>query len=220
MNKCMACGTGLAVSTKFCPSCGAPVAAFTDSGGRSPSGEVTRIQTTSIFRRVGLILIPIILIVGGVVFYSYVSPSVQSVIKKQPVVARPDDYDSNVVTMTNVSYRLEGDDIVFSLSDLKQYRLIRFEYPTRTIVRPVMAYIDPQGRAVTAISLSDHCGSTEFQIKNNQIYCAHCPSHWDMMTMEAYACCGTYYPDPIPSKVVGNEVHIPKQEVENWAGRL
>ena len=168
----------------------------------------------------GLIIIPIVAIGGTMIFYSYVRPSVHSVIKKQPVVAAPISYDSNFVTMTNVSYRQEGNDIVFSLTDLKRYRLVRFEYPTRTIVRPVMAYIDPEGRAVTAISLSDHCGSTEFQIKDNQIYCAHCPSHWDMMTMEAYACCGTYYPDPIPSTIVGDEVHIPKAEVEKWAGRL
>jgi uncharacterized membrane protein len=182
--------------------------------------RASQAPATSVFRRVGLIVIPIVVIGGTIIFYSYVRPSVHSVIKQQPVVAAPANYDSNTVTMTNVSFRQEGNDIVFSLSDLKQYRLIRFEYPARTIVRPIMAYVDPQGRLVTAISLSDHCGSTEFQIKNNQIYCAHCPSHWDMMTMEAYACCGTYYPDPIPSRVVGGEVHIAKDVVEKWAGRL
>jgi uncharacterized membrane protein len=165
-------------------------------------------------------VIPIVVIGGTIIFYSYVRPSVHSVIKQQPVVAAPANYDSNTVTMTNVSFKLAGNDIVFSLDTLKRYRLIRFEYPAKNIVRPVMAYIDPEGRAVTAISLSDHCGSTEFQMKNNQIYCAHCPSHWDMMTMEAYACCGTYYPDPIPSRVVGDEVHIEKSIVEKWAGRL
>jgi hypothetical protein len=122
--------------------------------------------------------------------------------------------------MTNVSFRQEGNDIVLSLDSLKLHRLIRFEYPTKTIVRPIMAYIDPEGRVVTAISVSEHCGSTEFKIKDNQIYCAHCPSHWDMMTMEAYACCGKYFPDPIPSRVVGDEVRISKDVVEKWAGRL
>ena len=216
----MACGSELTVSMKFCPSCGSPAMDISNSTDQSLSNGAARTPTTSVFRRVGFVLIPVIIIVGGVIFYSYVRPSVQSVIKEQPVVASPMAYDSNFVTMTNVSYRLEGNDIVFSLEDLKKYRLIRFEYPTRTIVRPIMAYIDPEGRAVTAISLSDHCGSTEFQIKNNQIYCAHCPSHWDMMTMEAYACCGNYYPDPIPSKVAGDGVHIAKDVVEKWSGRL
>ena len=219
MKRCSACGTEFIDEARFCPSCGPPATGGA-ADAESPLKTAPGTAGTSLFRRVGLVLIPLILVVGGYIFYSYLVPSVQSVIKKQPVVALPTNYDSNTVSMTNVSYRLEGSDIVFSLADLRQYRLVRFEYPTRTIVRAVMAYIDPEGRAVTAISLSDHCGSTEFQIKNNQIYCAHCPSHWDMMTMEAYACCGNYYPDPIPSKVVGNEVHIPKKEVEEWAGRL
>lgn len=154
------------------------------------------------------------------IFLAYVNPSVHPVIKQQPVVASPADYDSNFVTMTNVSFREEGNDIVFSLSDLRQQRLIRFEYVCTTTTRPVMAYIAPDGKLVTAISISDHCGSTEFKIKDNKIYCAHCPSVWDMMTMEAYACCAKYYPDPIPSRVVGNEVHISKDIVEKWAGRL
>ncbi|HCV42767.1 MAG TPA: hypothetical protein DGH68_04745 [Bacteroidetes bacterium] len=219
MKQCTSCGSEIEGSDHFCPSCGAPVGTA-ETQKESGEGKSSQPRITSVFRRVGLILVPLVVIGGSIVFYSYVKPSVHAVIKRQPVVAAPMDYDSNVITMTNVSFHQNGNDIVFSLSDLKQYRLIRFEYPARNIIRPVMAYIDPEGRAVTAISISDHCGSTEFQLKNNQIYCAHCPSHWDMMTMEAYACCGTYYPDPIPSRVVGDEVRIPKEVVEKWSGRL
>ncbi len=219
MAQCKNCGSELAGSQRFCPSCGVPVAVSAE-GDKPAASSSSPAQTKSIFRRVGLILFPILIVVGLVIIYNYIKPSVNSVIKQQPVIAAPMNYDSNFVTMTNVEFRQEGDDIVFSLDDVKRYRIVRFEYPAKNIVRPVMAYIDPQGRLVTAISISDHCGSTEFQIKNNQIYCAHCPSHWDMMTMEAYACCGNYFPDPIASRVAGNEVRIPKAEVEKWAGRL
>jgi hypothetical protein len=41
-----------------------------------------------------------------------------------------------------------------------------------------------------------------------------------MATMEAYACCAKYYPDPIPSRVTGDEVRIRKSAVREWAGRL
>jgi uncharacterized membrane protein len=122
--------------------------------------------------------------------------------------------------MATVGFREEGEDLVFSLDDLKNHRLVRFEYLGGKTPRTLMAYIAPDGRLVTAMSLSEHCGSTEFEIRNNQIHCSRCPSHWDMMTMEAYACCAQYYPDPIPSRVVGNEVRIRKSIVENWAGRL
>lgn len=217
MIQCNTCGSELSGSPRFCPSCGTPV---TVAESKPSTGASSATLSRSVFRRVGLILFPILIVGGLVIIYSYIKPSVHEVIRQQPVIAAQMNYDSNLVMMTNVSFGRDGDDIIFSLADVKRYRLIRFEYPAKNIVRPVMAYIDPQGRLVTAISLSDHCGSTEFQIRDNQIYCAHCPSHWDMMTMEAYACCGTYYPDPIPSRVVGEEVHIAKNIVEKWAGRL
>jgi hypothetical protein len=122
--------------------------------------------------------------------------------------------------MMPVSFSVEGDDIVFSLADLRKGRLVRFEYTGGKTPRPLMAYIAKDGRLVTAISVSEHCGSTEFRIMDNRIYCAHCPSQWDMMTMEAYACCAKYYPDPIPSRVVGETVRIKKEVVEEWTGRL
>jgi len=171
-------------------------------------------------RRVGMVLFPILLIVGMVIFISYVNPSIHPVIQQQPVIADPPNYDSSTITAFDVKYREDGNDLVFSLSDLKEHRLVRFEYKTPTLTRPVMAYIAPDGRLVTAISVSEHCGSTEFKIKENKIYCARCPSYWDMMTMEAYACCAKYYPDPIPSTTQGHEVRIARDAVEKWAGRL
>ncbi len=170
--------------------------------------------------RFGWILYPTVLLLGIGLFFWYVNPSTHPVIAAQPVVEEPFRYDTSFVFMKDIDVSQEGDDLVFSLDDLKKYRLIRFEYETPKTKRFVLAYLAPDGRAVTAISVSEHCGSTEFKISGSMIYCARCPSKWDMMTMEAYACCAKYYPDPIPSKIEGNEVHIAKEAVEKWAGRL
>ncbi len=209
---CSNCGSNIGEAAKFCPACGAAI----------QSSEITAAVPArrASIRRVALILFPIALIAGVAIFIRYIDPSVNAVIKDQPVVAAPADYDSNFVTMTNISADEEAGDLVFSLSDLKQYHLVRFEYKGGQTPRYVMAYLAPTGQVVTAISISDHCGSTEFKIKDNKIYCAHCPSYWDMMTMEAYACCAKYYPDPIPSRVAGDKVRVAKVFVEKWAGRL
>ncbi|MEW6509426.1 MAG: Fe-S-containing protein [Bacteroidota bacterium] len=190
-----------------------------DPAERAPANEGGS-KSISTTRKVGRVLIPVLLVAGGVLVWSYVNPSVHPVIREQPVVDAPRDYGPEFVTMTPVACSQEGDDLVFSLNELKKDRLIRFEYAGGKTPRAVMAYIAKDGRLVTAISVSEHCGSTEFRIKENRIYCAHCPSYWDMMTMEAFACCGKYYPDPIPSRVVGEKVHIKKEIVEQWAGRL
>lgn len=212
MTQCSTCGFTLAAGTRYCPNCGTAVSAASTEPLSSPHRSTTK--------RVGMVLFPLVLIVGAVIFIHYLNPSVHSVIKQQPVVTTPVEYGVEPVVMAPIEFREEGGDLVFSLDDLKRYRLVRFEYRGGQTPRSVMAYLAPTGQLVTAISYSEHCGSTEFTIKENKIFCARCPSNWDMMTMEAYACCAKYFPDPIPSRVDGSEVRVPKLFVGRWAGRL
>ncbi|MEK7671505.1 MAG: hypothetical protein AAB344_04725, partial [Bacteroidota bacterium] len=100
--------------------------------------QTTKQQSST--RRVALVLFPLLLVVGVVIFIRYINPSVHSVIKSQPVVTAPVDYDSNFVTMTNIRFKEEGGYLVFALQDLKQQRLVRFEYTGGQTPRAVMAY--------------------------------------------------------------------------------
>jgi uncharacterized membrane protein len=209
---CTSCGAPLSANPKFCPSCGTEQTregSVAGAGGKPTSANPRRI-----------FFVVTLLVIGLSIFVYYLIPSVHPVIGGQPVVAEAIEYGPNPVTMTTVPFRIDGEDLVFSLDAVKKNRLVRFEYTGGKTPRAIMAYLAPDGRLVTAISISEHCGSTEFEIKDNKIYCARCPSNWDMMTMEAYACCAQYYPAPIESRVVDNEVRIAKATVENWAGRL
>lgn len=212
---CTNCGSEITNSAKFCPTCGASLVI-----DERPIGEVQGTRKSSTTRKVAMILFPVVIVVGFVIFLQYINPSVHAVIREQPVVTGTMEYDSNFVTMTDVGFTQEGSDLVFSLNDLLKHRLIRFQYRGGQTPRSVMAYVAPTGQVVTAMSVSEHCGSDEFKIKDNKIYCARCSSNWDMMTMEAYACCAKYFPDPIPSRVVGDKVYVSKTIVERWAGRL
>jgi hypothetical protein len=213
--QCVNCGNEISVGVKFCPGCGSAV----EIQNASPI-EVAPAKGKSLTRRAAVFVFPIVLIAGILTYVRYLSPSVNEVIKDQPVVVSPFEYDSTFVESSDIAFREEGTDLVFPLDQLKQLKLVRFEYRGGKTPRHVLAYLAPTGQLVTAISVSEHCGSTEFKIKDDKIYCAHCPSYWDMMTMEAYACCSKYFPDPIPSRVVGSDVHIPKILVEKWAGRM
>jgi uncharacterized membrane protein len=213
MAQCNSCGSPIAADAKFCPTCGTPV-------GTAPTGSETRQPARSGPSRKRIAFVVSLIVIGLLLFVVYIIPSTHEVIRSQPVVTEPLNYGPTTVSMTTVPFREEAGFLVFSLDDVKEHKLIRFEYTGGKTPRAVMAYIAPDGRLVTAISVSEHCGSTEFEIRDNKIYCARCPSNWDMMTMEAYACCAQYYPDPIPSTVVGNEVRISRATVQNWAGRL
>jgi len=218
MAQCTSCGSDLSGSPRFCPACGSPV----DRKESTHDGSPTETGQPKKSFKGGAIAFLLIAEVGLGIYFSVINPSENDIIKTQPMVEQPFNYDSNFVEMVDIHAREEGADLVIPLSAVKEAKLVRFKYAGGKTDRYVMAYIAPNGKLVTAMSISDHCGSTEFKIKDNQIYCAHCPSHWDMLTMEAYACCAPYYPDPIPSRVdlAKDEIRVKKEVINNWAGRL
>lgn len=209
---CTSCGTRSVTAQTVCPVCGSALTPAV------PGAEDTAPRKRS--RIVGWVLFPLVLLAGMGVFLLFLNPSLHSVIRDQPVVAGEQVYDTTGVPMTDIRVREEGGDLVFPLDDLLRHRLVRFEVRTPTTVRPVLAYLGTDGRLITAISVSEHCGSTRFLIRGNEIHCAQCASRWNMMTMEAYSCCAKYYPDPIPSRVSGGEVRVPRVFVDKWAGRM
>ncbi len=214
MSVCSKCGSTLVDSAKFCPSCGVAVEASDVRGSSAESpGSNSSLRKT-------WIILGTLLATGLIAFLVYINPSAHPVIKNQPFVSEPVEPDTGFILSKPVALKDEGEFLAIPLSEIVANRLVRFEYATPTTMRAVIAYVTPEGRIVTAMSVSEHCGSTEFKLKGSHIYCARCPSHWDMTTMEAYACCGKYYPDPIPSEVSGDKVRIRKSVVENWAGRL
>jgi uncharacterized membrane protein len=166
------------------------------------------------------VLIPAAAFVGAVLVWQYLHPKIHPVIAAQPVVDQDVHADTGQVVMTPIAARIDGDDLVIRLDDVRRHRLVRFEYAGATTTRPLLAYIARDGHLVTAVSVSEHCGSSEFVLKGDRIHCARCPSSWDMLTFEAFACCARYYPDPIASRVVGGEVRIARGDIERWAGRL
>lgn len=214
MPHCANCGSELTPLQRFCPSCGTPAGA-----APTPPPSTEGVKGSGV-RRAAMILVPLALIAGLFIYVSFLEPGLHSVIRGQPVVSAPVQYDSTGVGMTDIRCEVRDGEIVFPLNDVLMYRLVRFHHAGGKTPRDVMAYLAPDGRVVTAISYSENCRSNEFYLENNQICCAHCPSRWDMMTMEAFACCGKYYPDPIPSRVEEGFVRIRKEEVERWAGRL
>ncbi len=214
MSACSKCGSQLDGNPAYCPSCGAAVET---SAGHQPSANAERGAAS--LRKPGMILL-LLLVIGLIVYLIYINPSAHPVIKGQPVVSQTVETDTGFIASTPVRVNEKDDYLTIPLDDVIRYRIARFEYQTPTTRRAVIAYLTPEGKVVTAMSVSEHCGSTDFKLKGSHIYCAQCPSHWDMTTMEAYACCGKYFPDPIPSDVMDGNIRIQKKIVENWAGRL
>ena len=214
-NACTLCGSENEPDRTTCAVCGA---SMTDRAAVAVAPAATGSRLT--FRRVALVLFPVLAIGGAWILWSYLHRSEHPVVRSQPVVAEPRTYDSAGVKPAGIAASIVGDDIVVPLDAVTRNGIVRFEYTAGPTPRWLLAYVATNGKLVTAISLSEHCGSTEFLLRGEQIVCAHCPSRWHMTSFEAYACCGKYYPDPIPSRVEGANVLIARADVDRWAGRM
>ncbi|MBI2619173.1 MAG: DUF2318 domain-containing protein [Ignavibacteriales bacterium] len=141
------------------------------------------------------------------------------VIEKQPALMQYVVGTSDKIPSRNVEAKIEGPFLVVSLKDVTEHRLIRFFDPQGNQNVPIIAYLTPGGKLVTAMSISENCRSTDFYLEGENIHCASCPSYWNMTSLEAYACCQKFYPDPIPSTVLGDEIRIEVQTIRNWKTR-
>jgi hypothetical protein len=209
---CSACGSETDAASGFCNVCGTAV---------EKSGTVARPERAAppLARR-WLIrgVLALVLATGLWMFYRYAFRDYHPVIAAQPVVSVP-SAPAGKIESTLIEARQEGPFIIVPVSEVARRRIVRFFDPSGRQTVPILAYVTPAGRLVTAMSLSENCQSQDFYLEGENIHCAHCPSYWNASSLEAYACCQKYFPDPIPSTVLGDELRIDADVVRRWQPR-
>jgi len=212
--RCPTCGADSSGSSKFCPSCGTRLTTDVQSGSadQARGGQVQR----WVLR--GLLLL---VTVGGIgIFLNQILRTYHPVIEAQPMVAMTTVYRDEQIASEDIQASMVDGMISLPLAVVKEKKLVRFYDPEGIQSLPMIAYVTPQGKLVTAMSVSEHCGSDEFYLEGNDIHCARCASYWNMSSMEAYACCQKYYPDPFPSVVLGDDIRIDPSVIRTWESRL
>lgn len=219
---CPQCDTEIKATARYCPSCGTAVTQESSSPANQPvSRESESPQRMSSALRYGLIgLFALIGVYLLVTLYNYIYFEEHDVIAGQPVVSDPVDYTEREIGMTDITVTIENGYVTFPLQLVLDHKLVRLEHQGPTAVIPVLAYISTRGKLVTSISISEGSNSSRFTIIGNEIHNNNCPSHWELDSMRALACCGNNYPDPIPSEVRDGKVMIAVSTIENWRRRL
>ncbi len=219
---CTNCGHELKAASRFCNECGTPVAPEKTQSVNIPSTHTGQSAAATVPKAKRLILGLFALIVAILVFIfiNFLTVEEHGIIAAQPSIGDGIDYTDRTVDMVDIPSRIENGFLVFSLSDVRTHQLVRVEYQHATATIPVLAYISPKGKLVTAISISEPCNATRFTIISNAIKCNNCPANWELNTMQALACCPNNPPDPIPSEVIGNDVRVALSTLENWRRRL
>lgn len=167
-----------------------------------------------------LLVFTILLFTFGIYsFYKTMFREFHPVISSQPKIEYFETISNEKIESKLITPTFDENYLSFNLSDLHKYKLVRFFDPQKKISIPIIAYFTSDGRIVTAFSLSENCKSQDFYLQGANIHCANCPSYWNKESLEAYACCSNYYPQPFNSKLDGDVVKIPYEVLTNWKPR-
>jgi uncharacterized membrane protein len=139
----------------------------------------------------------------------------------QPKVAEKVDYAGLTIPMTDVSVKVGGGKISIPLDVVMEKRMVRFEYEGNGVKIPILSYITPAGKIVTAVSMCEPCRSTRFHIKDKSLFCNACNTEWNLETLKGIqGGCLNYPPDVIPSTLVQNQIQIDEKIIAQWKPRV
>lgn len=217
---CKNCGTELDIEVKFCHNCGTPVSQKSNKQQSNSKKEKVLSPKQSKLKSVNTVLVAAF--VGIIFLYIFsTSSGTNKIIAEQPKVTESVDYPVFPMGMVPITAKVENNKIVIPLDIVKSKKFVSFSYSGSNITVPLLAYISEEGKVITAISMCEPCNSTSFHIKGSELVCNSCGTTWELDNLEAISgSCGKYPPDPIPSKVVGNEVQISVSSVANWQRRI
>ncbi|HHW15278.1 MAG TPA: DUF2318 domain-containing protein [Firmicutes bacterium] len=107
------------------------------------------------------------------------------------------------------------------LSEVKEKRLVGFTYNGAGKTLPLLAYVAPSGKVVTAVSLCEPCNSTTFHIEGNELVCNTCGTRWELENLRGTAGgCQAYPPDPFPNTLAGETIVVQETAVAGWQRRV
>jgi hypothetical protein len=169
-----------------------------------------------------VLLIVIVIALGGIAYWliqenTGASPKGSS----QPKVSGKVDYSGQTVRMTDVVAKVENGKIMIPVHEVKEKKIVRFEYEGKGLKIPLLAYLTMAGRVVTAISMCEPCKSTRFHIKDKSMVCNACATEWNLETLKGISGgCMNYPPEVIPNTVEKDSIVIDEKVVLDWKPRV
>jgi uncharacterized membrane protein len=131
------------------------------------------------------------------------------------------NYQNQSVSMTKVEVTVQKGAVEVPLDGVKNNKLVSFEYQRPEGRIPLLAYITPAGKLVTAVSVCEPCNSTRFHIEGNQMVCNSCFTRWDLETLKGISGgCLNYPPDTLPHEIQGGKLMIKEMDLKDWKPRV
>lgn len=131
------------------------------------------------------------------------------------------NYQNQSVSMTQVDVTVQKGAVEVPLELVMNNKLVSFEYSRPDGRIPLLAYITPAGKLVTAVSICEPCKSTRFHIEGDHMVCNSCFTRWDLETLKGISgSCLKYPPDTLPHEAQGEKLRIRELDLKNWKPRV
>ncbi len=125
-----------------------------------------------------------------------------------------------IVPMTKIEAVAGKGLVEVPLELVKRNKLVSFEYMRPDGPVPLLAYMTPSGRVVTAIGLSEPCNSKSFHIEGDDIVCNLCLTHWKLDTLEPVkGDCWKYPLDMLTHAVYEGRLILREADLQHWKPR-
>ncbi len=122
--------------------------------------------------------------------------------------------------MTDIKAMVKNGYLQFSLAEVKSKGLIYCEYQKGGKKIPLTAYISPQGKLVTAVSMCEPCRSTRFHIEGKNLVCNSCNTVWTLEDLQGISGgCLKYPPEVIAHTLEGDNIKIKEAAILAWKPR-
>jgi hypothetical protein len=224
MPACSKCGKTLNDGDKYCTGCGVPIVMEAVPLTRTQVPSVASTVRRTFSRKAKLIYSLVALAFLGIftsVFLSELPGKANPIIAGQPDIAMAATFIGVNLKAQPIDVRIRNGKVSFPLPVLLEKKMVQFDYPTGSTSLPLMAFISPEGKLVTAVRLCEPCNSHSFVIESDEMVCGTCGTRWKLRNLEGVqGSCQKYPPDPIPSEIVGNEIQIDEQVLKNWKMRI
>lgn len=219
MKYCSNCGNKIDNDIKFCGKCGNQI---NNEIGNSKRDMVLGDKKSNASKRmyVNLIFVALFALVLSSYFVGNKTKA-EKVIDEQPEVVSEVEYPPIRTDMTPIEVRVENGKIIIPLDEVIKNKFVKYSYKAKYQEVPLLAYINGEGKVITSISMCEPCDSRTFHIVSDELVCNSCGSTWNLNDLDPISgSCSKYPPDPIPSKVINNEIQIDVKFVENWKRRV
>ncbi len=132
------------------------------------------------------------------------------------------DYSGKEIRMTALVPIVENGHVKVPLSTVDAKSIVFFEYNSNGKTVPLMAYVAPSGKVITAVSMCEPCMGTKFFIaKDGTLTCDACWTKWELETMNGISgACVDHAPQALENYVDEEGfLVISEQDVLAWKPR-